>query len=92
MTLLEVTEKLGEADREHTIYAARPWSPDSAALVAAEPERGGVPADAAQHGMSYLLEVFIARDFLDDWQASLAKKPSTQERCRRMIEYAINDA
>lgn len=92
MTLLEITEKLDEMDREQTIYAAEPWSPYSAAVVAEEPQRGGVPTVASERGMSYFLEVFIARDFLDDWQAASRKKFSTQERCQRLIDYAINDA
>jgi hypothetical protein len=92
MTLLEAINKLGEFDREHTIYAVEPWSPSSAAMVEAEPQSGGVPADAEKRGMSYFLEVFIAQDFLEDWQANLPKKPSPTERCQRLIDYAINDA
>jgi len=92
MTLLEITEKLGELDREQTIYAVKPWSPESAAVVDAEPQGGGVPREAAKLGMSYFLEVFIAQDFLDDWQVSLPKKPAAKERCKRLIDYAINDA
>jgi hypothetical protein len=91
MTLLEITEKLGELNREHTIYAAKPWSTNSAAVVAEEPQHG-LPGAAAEQGMSYFLEVFIARDFLDDWQATSPKKFSVQERCQRLIDYAINDA
>jgi hypothetical protein len=37
-------------------------------------------------------EVFIALDFLDDWTASLEKPPTLQERCARLIHYAIYDA
>lgn len=92
MTLLEITEKLGELDREVTIYAVEPWSPNSVAVVDVEPQGGGVPADAARRGMSYFLEVFIAQDFVEDWQANLPKKPSAVERCQRLIGYAINDA
>ncbi|AHF89146.1 hypothetical protein OPIT5_01595 [Opitutaceae bacterium TAV5] len=92
MTLFEIINKLGEFDREHTIYAVEPWSPSSAAVVEPEPQSGGVPADAEKRGMSYFLEVFIAQDFLEDWQGNLPKKPSATERCQRVIDYAINDA
>lgn len=92
MTLLEATEKLGELDREQTIYAARPWSPQSLAAVASEPDGGGVPPLAAQGRMAYFIEVFIAADFLRDWERTLQRKPSAAERCQRLIDYATNDA
>jgi hypothetical protein len=91
VTLLEIIEKLDEMNREETIYAVEPWSPDSAALVTAETQRG-VPNRASEKGMAYFLEVFIARDFLEDWQAASQESHSSRERCRRLIEYAINDA
>lgn len=90
MTLLEITAQLGELDRESTIYAAKPWSPQSVAIVAAEPQGGGVPIATAQQSMAYFLEIFIAQDFLEDWPAT--SKKSVQERCQRLIDYAINDA
>ncbi len=42
--------------------------------------------------MKYFLEVFIARDFLDDWTASVEEFPSLREKCARLIHYDINDA
>jgi hypothetical protein len=92
MTLLEMTEKLGQLDREHTIYAAKPWTPESLAVVAEEPQRGGRPPEAVERGLAYFLEVAIARDFLTDWQASLRQKVSLRECCQRLIGYATNDA
>jgi hypothetical protein len=32
--------------------------------------------------MKYFLEVFIARDFLDDWTASLEEPPTLEEKVR----------
>ncbi|PTY04247.1 hypothetical protein DB347_20330 [Opitutaceae bacterium EW11] len=92
MTLLEATNKLGEFDPEHTIYAVEPWSPTSTAIVGAEPQEGTVPADPESRGMSYFLEISVAQDFIEDLEASLPKKPSANERCQRLIDYAINDA
>ena len=42
--------------------------------------------------MTYFLEVFIARDVLDDWTASLQGPPTLEDKCTRLIDYAINDA
>ena len=93
MTLLEVASKIGELDPELTIYAVSPWAPESPAVVTAQPEGGrGVPLEAAKNRMSYFLEVFIARDFVEDWEASQRPTPSAADRCHRLIAYATNDA
>lgn len=94
--LITLVERLAELDGEDTIYASEPWTGDSAAMVAREdPESAdfGIPREAAEAGMKYFLEVFIARDeVLDDWIASLDEKPTLAAICQRLIEYAINDA
>jgi len=90
MTLIEAIRDLENHDSQATIYATVPWSEESRAVVAFEPEVGGVPAEAEY--LSYFLEVFVARDFLEDWKSTLEFSPTLQERCARLIQYAINDA
>ncbi|MES2996026.1 MAG: hypothetical protein V4733_04365 [Verrucomicrobiota bacterium] len=90
MTLIEVIRDLENHHAEATIYATEPWSEKSRAVVAFEPEEGGVPVEA--ENLSYFLEVFVARDFLEDWEPTLEFPPTLQERCARLIQYAINDA
>lgn len=92
MMLIEAVRDLDSLDEERTIYAAEPWTENSKVVVAPEPESGGLPAEAEKHGLKYFLEVFIARDFLDGWKANLSKKPTLQEQCARLIQYAITDA
>jgi hypothetical protein len=89
MTLGEVVEKLSELGSEDTIYAAEPWTEQSEAIVAREPDTG-VEVSAA--GMKYFLEVGIARDFVADWLATMKQQPTHSAICRRLISYAINDA
>jgi hypothetical protein len=91
-TLLDVISELDEADREATIYASKPWTNESTALVAREPETGGLPPRARDLGLDYFLEVFIASEFLEDWIANLNAKPSAEQKCHRLIGYAVNDA
>ena len=91
-TLLEVISELDALDRESTIYASKPWAKDSTALVVQEPESGGLPLEARDLGLDYFLEVFVASDFLEDWIANLNAKPSAEQKCRRLIAYAVNDA
>ena len=75
MKLIEVVNDLVRFDLENTIYASEPWSPDSEAIVAPSPE-SKIPTAGERLQMKYFLEVFIARDFLDEWTASLEKPPT----------------
>ena len=44
-------------------------------------------------GKQYLLEVFIAKEILEDWSAAFpSSKLSVQEKCRLLVYYAENDA
>ena len=40
----------------------------------------------------YLLEVFLAKEFIIDWIDSLNYSPSQDEIAKRLYEYGINDA
>ena len=90
MTLIEVIRDLEKYESEATIYVAEPWSENSVAVVAFEPDSGGLPNEA--ESLSYFLEVFVVRDFLGDWLPSLETEPTLKDRCSRLIQYAINDA
>lgn len=92
MTLAQAVGRLSELDADDTIYAAEPWTENSNVIVAAEPPAGGLPAQAAERGLTYFLEVFIANDFLEDWKKSLPQTPTLPAMCERLIAYAVNDA
>lgn len=92
MKLIEVVRDLASLDEASTIYASEPWTPDSEVVVTPEPASGGLPEEAKRLGLKYFLEVFIARDFIEGWTANLDKEPTLQEKCARMIKYAITDA
>ena len=89
MTLAEVLHHIREIElieddgQPETIYARRPWVPTSAALLAKAPADGQtMPID----GCEYFLEASAAQDFFRDWPASF------DEGCKRLIQYAENDA
>ena len=90
--LIDIVTKLGALDPDATIYVADPWTCESLAVVDVEPASGGLPEAASGSDLKYFLEVFVARDFLADWEATLDKQPTDQERCERLIRYAVNDA
>ena len=92
MTLLEVVRTLGSLSEEDTIYAFAPWTETSEAIVAPEPDSRGGPSCVQEVGLKYFLEVFIAREFLEDWAGNVGKEPTLEERCARLIQYAIDDA
>jgi hypothetical protein len=91
-TLKNIVTELGSLDDAATIYAAEPWTSESEAIVAHEPPAGGLPKEASESGLKYFIEVAMARDFLDGWIASLDQSPSAQEKCDRLIRYAVTDA
>jgi len=92
MTLFEAIRDLDSLPEENTIYASEPWTADSQAIIAYEPDTGGLPVEAQELGLEYFLEVFIAREFLEGWIRSLDAEPTLQQKCERLIQYAINDA
>jgi len=40
----------------------------------------------------YLIECFLAKEFIGDWIASLDYTPTSKEIAKRLYYYAINDA
>ena len=94
--LIELVERLAEwDDDENTIFACEPWTEDSDAMVALpDPERKPyeIPLEAAEAGMNYFIEVFIAREFVEGFIASLDEKPTLAAICQRLIYYATYDA
>jgi hypothetical protein len=92
MTLLEVIRNLESFDGEGIICARKPWTENSQAVVIVEPGARRLPTEAEKLGLEYFLEVFIAREFFEDWTANLDAKPTLQQKCARLIKYARNDA
>ncbi len=92
MTLSDVFRDLEHFSGEHTIYAARPWSPASPAIVAQEPAEGGLPEAASASGLAYFLEVSIAQDFFRDWPDAYSTAAAHAACSARLIHYAEHDA
>jgi hypothetical protein len=88
----DVIDRLSEFDCEDTIYASEPWTEESEAMVTRDPDAGGLPIEVSDAGLKYFLEVSVARDFVEDWLASLDDQPTPPAVCQRVIGYAINDA
>jgi hypothetical protein len=92
MKLHDVISRIDELDEDDTIFLRPPWTEDSPAMVAFESDDGGLPAEAEEHGLGYFVEVAIAREILEDWEATRPTPPTVSERCARLIQYAVTDA
>jgi hypothetical protein len=92
MKLIELVWDLNTLDKRSTTYASRPWSDTSEAIVAYEPDAGRMPSGAERLNLKYFLEVFIARNFIEDWTANCETRPTIQQMCAKLIEYAANDS
>ena len=93
-TLLEIIAHIGQvvADEDVTIYATKPWTSESRAILLPQPEDGRAPSEATCRGMTYFMEVCIAEEFLTGWLRNLAHSPTRLEKCDRLIRFAIYDA
>lgn len=92
MTLLDVVRDLNKFDQESTIYAMEPWTVDSKVMLIREDESETALRELKKQGFKYFLEVFLAHDFIEDWEIGLLKPPTLQEKCLRLIQYAVKDA
>ncbi|QJP13701.1 hypothetical protein G3545_08545 [Starkeya sp. ORNL1] len=92
MTLLEAIRTLDELSDDGIIYAKEPWRGDAEAIVLPDFEDEAAIEEAVRLGFKYFLEVFIAREFLEDWSDDLRRAGAFQEICDRVIYYATYDA
>ena len=93
-TLKELLENLESLDDELTIYAKSDpeWSPDSYAIACSPLQDGTTKPPPEAVGMEYFLEVFIAKEVVEDLESIGQTKPSLQEICNAVIHYAKYDA
>jgi hypothetical protein len=90
MKLIEAVQKLATLDGDLTIYARDPWTPSSDARLAVEGSED--EKKTMTEGLRYFLEVFVAREFLEDWKPTQKNLPTDEQSCARLIGYATNDA
>lgn len=90
MKLRDLISQLEAIPEDATIYAQLPWTPESEAVLAIEPEDPTVPPPDVEY--PYFLEVFIAKEFLEGWLGNCKLPPTLQEQSVRLIQYATMDA
>jgi len=84
---------VGDSDTDvgPTIFARRPWTPDSDAVVLREHAVNYVAPSAPDY--RYLLEVDLAKEVIEVWSAWRGGTlPSPAEAAQAVIHYAEHDA
>jgi hypothetical protein len=92
MKLINLVKNLENVDQEAIIFQENRENPNSDIILSfAEKGDEGVKQEAGRK-YYYLIEVFLAKEFIDDWEASLDYKPTLEETAKQLYDYAINDA
>lgn len=92
MNLVDFVKNIEDVDDDAIIFQEDKTNPDSAIILSyAEDGDGGTKEEGGKKYF-YLIEVFLAKEFIEDWVASLISKPNSKEIAKRLYEYAINDA
>lgn len=85
MTLLDIISELETLNLDKTIYAVKPWSLESKAVLIDEDGELTKYIDGIMY--EYFLEVFIASEIQEDLSSL-----TNQALCHKVILYAENDA
>jgi hypothetical protein len=95
MTLLELLTNLRDLDDTLNIFAeADPeWSAESKAALCVPREDGSAEPPTEAAGMTYLLDVGLAKEVVEVWRAWRGGRvPSPEDVCEAVIFYAKYDA
>ncbi|WP_159990768.1 hypothetical protein [Pelistega ratti] len=84
MNLYEIIKNIDNYNVEDTIFSEEPWNIYSPSIVIHEDEN----KPSTYVHKKYFLEIFLVKELLDD----LPKELSLEEKCNRIIHYAINDS
>jgi hypothetical protein len=92
MKLPELIEKLNTIDEELIILQENKDDPNSDIILSTGDVVDNGVKDERGRKYYYLIEVFLAKEFVQDWINSLNYLPSHSETAKRLYQYAINDA
>jgi hypothetical protein len=92
MKLVDLVNTINTVDEESIIFQEDRENFDSDIILSFAEEGDEGVKEEGEKKYYYLIEVFLAKEFIDDWVASLNYKPTVNEIAKRLYEYAINDA
>lgn len=92
MNLIDLIRNIENIDDDAIIFQEDKENFNSDIILShAEEGDGGFKEDKGKKYF-YLIEVFLAKEFIEDWIENLEYKPTEEEIAKRVYEYAINDA
>ena len=92
MKLKEVIEKIEDFDEDSLIFMENLNDINSDILIAHAEENDGGIKEIYGKKYFYLLEIFLIKEFIQDYLLSINHKPSIYEITERVYNYSINDA
>jgi len=92
MKLIDLIKDIENVDQDYIIFQEYRDNPNSNIILSYAEEGDRGIKEHAGRKYYYLIEVFLAKEFVDDWKASLNYNPSFEETVKRLYDYAINDA
>ena len=92
MKLIDLIEGIENVNEELIIFQENMGDFDSDIILAFGEEGDEGVKEENEKKYHYLIEVFLAKEFIEDWIASLDYAPNSNEMAKRLYEYAINDA
>ena len=92
MRLEDLVRNINTIDENLIIFQEEKLNIDSEIALFDSEEVGNSVVINTKAEYHYLLEVFIAREFINDWLETMSVQPTDKEIASRLFEYAINDA
>ncbi|WP_326981992.1 hypothetical protein VUJ46_17440 [Chryseobacterium sp. MYb264] len=92
MNLIDLINQIDNIDEDSIIFLKN-MNDYKSDLILSYPEDGdnGIKIENGDKYF-YLLEVFLAKEFIADWINSLNYAPSLEDIAKRLYEYGLNDA
>jgi len=92
MNLIELVTNIENVDEEAIIFQESKDDFNSDIILSyAEEGDEGIKEERGRK-YYYLIEVFLAKEFIEDWKSNLDYQPTFEEIAQRLHEYGINDA
>jgi len=92
MKLFELIEHFEDVNEELIIFQEDKENFNSDIILSYGEDGDGGIKELNGKKYHYLIEVYLAKEFIVDWVASLDYLPNSNETAKRLYEYSINDA
>ena len=89
MNLIDLISNINEVDEDSIIFL-KDYKSDIILSYPKDGDNGIKKENGSKY--HYLLEVFLAKEFIEDWMDSLDYSPSQEVIAKRVYEYGMNDA